>query len=302
MPSLQSALLPELANNSIRLHCECLQRAKYIGSKVRSLSFTQDVDLTITSIEQMPQKRAKTEQEKLEYYQQDVATTIMATTTTNLHHHCSKAEFIEGYRNLKDNKHLHRRLPSVIKPMVTSASFSHLIKIYEAWKPINHCLPRGLKRDFETLPTPFTSHGWDGGNHPIVTLEGFWKVFEPSVFYSVMDSEKPHEQGSSSCFRMYPEDVLVITAEVGCTDTFRVQQFESIEKDRYPTIFDREIIDAIARRIPQSGGLTYSLLFRFYYDFAHNSLSIGGGGDNFFISANSRTKDTRTIPGRPVQP
>lgn len=33
MPSLQSALPPELANNAIRLYRECLRRAKYIGSK-----------------------------------------------------------------------------------------------------------------------------------------------------------------------------------------------------------------------------------------------------------------------------
>ncbi|XP_031103974.1 uncharacterized protein LOC116007441 [Ipomoea triloba] len=33
MPSLQTALPPELANNTIRLYRECLRRAKYIGSK-----------------------------------------------------------------------------------------------------------------------------------------------------------------------------------------------------------------------------------------------------------------------------
>ncbi|KAH0758571.1 hypothetical protein KY290_022064 [Solanum tuberosum] len=33
MPSLQTALPPELANNAIRLYRECLRRAKYIGSK-----------------------------------------------------------------------------------------------------------------------------------------------------------------------------------------------------------------------------------------------------------------------------
>ncbi|KAG8372021.1 hypothetical protein BUALT_Bualt12G0023400 [Buddleja alternifolia] len=33
MPSLQTALPPELANNSIRLYRECLRRAKYIGQK-----------------------------------------------------------------------------------------------------------------------------------------------------------------------------------------------------------------------------------------------------------------------------
>ncbi|KAL8061621.1 hypothetical protein ABFS82_02G096600 [Erythranthe guttata] len=33
MPSLQSTLPPELANNAIRLYRECLRRAKYIGQK-----------------------------------------------------------------------------------------------------------------------------------------------------------------------------------------------------------------------------------------------------------------------------
>ncbi|KAG8372827.1 hypothetical protein BUALT_Bualt12G0107500 [Buddleja alternifolia] len=33
MPSLQTALPPELANNAIRLYRECLRRAKYIGQK-----------------------------------------------------------------------------------------------------------------------------------------------------------------------------------------------------------------------------------------------------------------------------
>ncbi|PSR97860.1 LYR motif-containing protein [Actinidia chinensis var. chinensis] len=33
MPSLQTALPPELANNAIRLYRECIRRAKYIGSR-----------------------------------------------------------------------------------------------------------------------------------------------------------------------------------------------------------------------------------------------------------------------------
>ncbi|WCJ23231.1 hypothetical protein M5689_005269 [Euphorbia peplus] len=33
MPSLQTALPPELANNAIRLYRECLRRAKYVGSQ-----------------------------------------------------------------------------------------------------------------------------------------------------------------------------------------------------------------------------------------------------------------------------
>ncbi|KAL5700730.1 hypothetical protein ACHQM5_026140 [Ranunculus cassubicifolius] len=33
MPSLQTCLPPEMANNAIRLYRECLRRAKYVGSK-----------------------------------------------------------------------------------------------------------------------------------------------------------------------------------------------------------------------------------------------------------------------------
>ncbi|KAK9758309.1 hypothetical protein RND81_01G221900 [Saponaria officinalis] len=33
MPSLQSALPPEIANNAVRLYRECLRRAKYIGNE-----------------------------------------------------------------------------------------------------------------------------------------------------------------------------------------------------------------------------------------------------------------------------
>ncbi|EXB75661.1 hypothetical protein L484_026139 [Morus notabilis] len=36
MPSLQTALPPELANNAIRLYRECLRRAKYIGHKTNA--------------------------------------------------------------------------------------------------------------------------------------------------------------------------------------------------------------------------------------------------------------------------
>ncbi|GMH17476.1 hypothetical protein Nepgr_019317 [Nepenthes gracilis] len=38
MPSLQTALPPELANNVIRLYRECLRRAKYVGHKCHGRS------------------------------------------------------------------------------------------------------------------------------------------------------------------------------------------------------------------------------------------------------------------------
>ncbi|XP_047255784.1 uncharacterized protein LOC107847851 isoform X1 [Capsicum annuum] len=43
MPSLQSALPPELANNAIRLYRECLRRAKYIGSKQHNTALLVDM-------------------------------------------------------------------------------------------------------------------------------------------------------------------------------------------------------------------------------------------------------------------
>ncbi|CAN1281813.1 hypothetical protein LINPERPRIM_LOCUS17853 [Linum perenne] len=39
MPSLQTALPPELANNVIRLYRECLRRAKYVGHQESFVRF-----------------------------------------------------------------------------------------------------------------------------------------------------------------------------------------------------------------------------------------------------------------------
>ncbi|KAM0007775.1 hypothetical protein Hdeb2414_s0133g00807571 [Helianthus debilis subsp. tardiflorus] len=51
MPSLQTALPPELANNAIRLYRECLRRAKYIGHKVCTFCYiSQSMHTIQTSI------------------------------------------------------------------------------------------------------------------------------------------------------------------------------------------------------------------------------------------------------------
>ncbi|XP_062166580.1 uncharacterized protein LOC133872651 isoform X1 [Alnus glutinosa] len=43
MPSLQTVLPPELANNAIRLYRECLRRAKYIGHRQHNTELLVDM-------------------------------------------------------------------------------------------------------------------------------------------------------------------------------------------------------------------------------------------------------------------
>ncbi|KAB2625125.1 hypothetical protein FF1_021721 [Malus domestica] len=43
MPSLQTALPPELANNVIRLYRECLRRAKYVGHRQHNTELVVDM-------------------------------------------------------------------------------------------------------------------------------------------------------------------------------------------------------------------------------------------------------------------
>ncbi|XP_059448564.1 uncharacterized protein LOC132179800 isoform X1 [Corylus avellana] len=43
MPSLQTVLPPELANNVIRLYRECLRRAKYIGQRQHNTELLVDM-------------------------------------------------------------------------------------------------------------------------------------------------------------------------------------------------------------------------------------------------------------------
>ncbi|KAL6188412.1 hypothetical protein ACLB2K_039805 [Fragaria x ananassa] len=43
MPSLQTALPPELANNVIRLYRECIRRAKYVGHRQHNTQLVVDM-------------------------------------------------------------------------------------------------------------------------------------------------------------------------------------------------------------------------------------------------------------------
>ncbi|XP_057531605.1 uncharacterized protein LOC130809810 [Amaranthus tricolor] len=68
MPSLQSALPPELANNVIRLYRECLRRAKYIGSQ------QHNTPLLVSMVRQQFKKHMhETEPEKIQKLKDDAA-------------------------------------------------------------------------------------------------------------------------------------------------------------------------------------------------------------------------------------
>ncbi|KAL8141212.1 hypothetical protein V2J09_007233 [Rumex salicifolius] len=68
MPSLQTALPPELANNAIRLYRECLRRAKYIGSK------QHNAPLLIEMVrQQFKRNMLETDPEKIKKLKDDAA-------------------------------------------------------------------------------------------------------------------------------------------------------------------------------------------------------------------------------------
>ncbi|KAI3459179.1 hypothetical protein Pfo_015842 [Paulownia fortunei] len=68
MPSLQTALPPELANNAIRLYRECLRRAKYIGQK------KYNTELLIGMVrEQFKKHMHETDPEKIQKLKDDAA-------------------------------------------------------------------------------------------------------------------------------------------------------------------------------------------------------------------------------------
>ncbi|KAL7158127.1 hypothetical protein ABFS83_02G120800 [Erythranthe nasuta] len=68
MPSLQTALPPELANNAIRLYRECLRRAKYIGQKKYNTEL-----LTGMVREQFKKHMHETDREKIQNLKDDAA-------------------------------------------------------------------------------------------------------------------------------------------------------------------------------------------------------------------------------------
>ncbi|XP_022964695.1 uncharacterized protein LOC111464671 [Cucurbita moschata] len=68
MPSLQTALPPELANNVIRLYRECLRRAKFIGHR------QHNTDLVVSMVKQQFRKNMhETDPEKIQKLKDDAA-------------------------------------------------------------------------------------------------------------------------------------------------------------------------------------------------------------------------------------
>ncbi|XP_076920208.1 uncharacterized protein LOC143581266 [Bidens hawaiensis] len=68
MPSLQTALPPELANNAIRLYRECLRRAKYVGHK------QHNTELVVQMVRQQFRKNMhETDPEKIQKMKDDAA-------------------------------------------------------------------------------------------------------------------------------------------------------------------------------------------------------------------------------------
>ncbi|XP_071696292.1 uncharacterized protein [Rutidosis leptorrhynchoides] len=68
MPSLQTALPPELANNAIRLYRECLRRAKYVGHK------QHNTELVVQMVRQQFRKHMhETDPEKIQKFKDDAA-------------------------------------------------------------------------------------------------------------------------------------------------------------------------------------------------------------------------------------
>ncbi|XP_065863894.1 uncharacterized protein [Euphorbia lathyris] len=68
MPSLQTALPPELANNAIRLYRECLRRAKYVGNR------QHNTPLIVDMIRQQFRKNMhETDPEKIQQLKDDAA-------------------------------------------------------------------------------------------------------------------------------------------------------------------------------------------------------------------------------------
>ncbi|XP_011011200.1 PREDICTED: uncharacterized protein LOC105115849 isoform X1 [Populus euphratica] len=68
MPSLQTALPPELANNVIRLYRECLRRAKYIGHQ------QHNTELLVNMVrQQFKRNKHEMDPEKIQKLKDDAA-------------------------------------------------------------------------------------------------------------------------------------------------------------------------------------------------------------------------------------
>ncbi|GAB2291811.1 hypothetical protein Dimus_026062 [Dionaea muscipula] len=68
MPSLQTALPPELANNAIRLYRECLRRARYIGHQKHNTALLVDMVR-----QQFKKHMHETDPEKIQQLKDDAA-------------------------------------------------------------------------------------------------------------------------------------------------------------------------------------------------------------------------------------
>ncbi|XP_059632000.1 uncharacterized protein LOC132274688 [Cornus florida] len=68
MPSLQTALPPELANNVIRLYRECLRRAKFIGHRQHNTELVVDMVR-----QQFKRNKYETDPEKIQKLKDDAA-------------------------------------------------------------------------------------------------------------------------------------------------------------------------------------------------------------------------------------
>ncbi|CAL5184233.1 unnamed protein product [Lathyrus oleraceus] len=68
MPTLQTSLPPELANNAIRLYRECLRRAKYIGHR------QHNTPLLVEMVRQQFKKNMhETDPDKIQKFKDDAA-------------------------------------------------------------------------------------------------------------------------------------------------------------------------------------------------------------------------------------
>ncbi|XP_051120517.1 uncharacterized protein LOC127244163 [Andrographis paniculata] len=68
MPSLQTVMPPELANNTLRLYRECLRRAKFIGQK------KYNTEILVTMVrDEFKKHMHETDPEKIQKLQDDAA-------------------------------------------------------------------------------------------------------------------------------------------------------------------------------------------------------------------------------------
>eukprot|EP00258_Populus_trichocarpa_P046346 XP_024462365.1 uncharacterized protein LOC7471084 isoform X1 [Populus trichocarpa] len=89
MPSLQTALPPELANNVIRLYRECLRRAKYIGHQ------QHNTELLVNMVrQQFKRNKHETDPEKIQKLKDDAARGL-------INHILYEAERLSGRRTIK---------------------------------------------------------------------------------------------------------------------------------------------------------------------------------------------------------